>query len=30
MIVTATGSKQIGSKQIPITVEDVEAMVGQE
>ena len=29
MIVTATGSKQIGSKQIPITVEDVEAMVGQ-
>ena len=30
MIVTATGSKQIGSKQIPITVEDVEAMVGVE
>ena len=30
MIVTATGSMQIGSKQIPITVEDVEAMVGQE
>ena len=30
MIVTATGSKQIGSKQIPITVEDVEAMVGTE
>ena len=30
MIVTATGSKQIGSKKIPITVEDVEAMVGQE
>ena len=30
MIVTAIGSKQIGSKQIPITVEDVEAMVGQE
>ena len=30
MIVTATGSKQIGSKQIPITVEDVEAMVGIE
>ena len=30
MIVTATGSKQIGSKQIPIKVEDVEAMVGQE
>lgn len=30
MIVTATGSKQIGSKQIPITVEDVEATVGCE
>lgn len=30
MIVTATGSKQIGSKQIPITVEDVEAMLGCE
>ncbi|MBR3775359.1 MAG: aminopeptidase P N-terminal domain-containing protein [Alistipes sp.] len=30
MIVTATGSKQIGSKQIPITVEDVEAVLGQE
>lgn len=30
MIVTETGSKQIGSKQIPITVEDVEAMVGCE
>ena len=30
MIVTETGSKQIGSKQIPITVEDVEAMVGRE
>ena len=30
MIVTATGSKQIGSKQIPITVEDVEAMGGIE
>ena len=30
MVVTETGSKQIGSKQIPITVEDVEAMVGRE
>ncbi len=30
MIVTATGSKQIGSKQIPITVEDVEALLGCE
>ena len=30
MIVPATGSKQIGSNQIPITVEDVEAMVGIE
>ena len=30
LIVTDTGSKQIGSKQIPITVEDVEAIVGQE
>lgn len=30
MIVTATGSKQIGSKQIPITVEDVEAVLGQD
>ena len=30
MIVTETGSKQIGSKQIPITVEDVEAMVGRD
>ena len=30
MVVTETGSKQIGSKQIPITVEDVEAMVGCE
>ena len=30
MIVTATGSKQIGSKQIPITIEDVEAVLGQE
>ena len=30
LIVTETGSKQIGSKQIPITVEDVEAIVGQE
>ncbi|MBQ3582276.1 MAG: aminopeptidase P N-terminal domain-containing protein [Alistipes sp.] len=30
MIVTATGSKRIGSKQIPITVEDVEAVLGQE
>ena len=30
MVVTDTGSKQIGSKQIPITVEDVEAMVGRE
>ena len=30
LIVTETGSKVIGSKQIPITVEDVEAIVGQE
>ena len=30
MVVTETGSKQIGSKQIPITVEDVEAMVGRD
>ena len=30
LVVTETGSKQIGSKQIPITVEDVEAIVGQE
>lgn len=30
MIVTETGSKQIGSKQIPITVEDVEALLGCE
>jgi Xaa-Pro aminopeptidase len=28
LVVTETGSKQIGSKQIPITVEDVEAIVG--
>lgn len=30
LVVTETGSKQIGSKQIPITVEDVEAIVGRE
>ena len=30
LVVTETGSKVIGSKQIPITVEDVEAIVGQE
>ena len=30
LVVTETGSKVIGDKQIPITVEDVEAIVGQE
>jgi Xaa-Pro aminopeptidase len=30
LIVTETGSKMMGDKMIPITVEDVEAMVGRE
>jgi Xaa-Pro aminopeptidase len=30
LVVTETGCKIIGDKTIPITVEDVEAMVGQQ